>query len=366
MTSTTAAPPPLASSRDVMAAIVAMGLVPPDPNAMAAIQRNCRDSFLERLSSCVSGQDTEGKNRKAIEGLLLCLTTETGEAVRSLGFMPTFNALALIGNKSPAKFLSAIPIAKDPSHPRHADAKAFLMEALTSAASQTSSNSSGATDPASSAPAPAAANVGLSASNTTQQSMARSAPRPSQQDVPTQSAPPLTSGESPSYPASTQPVGMPQAKDYISQHVYGSGYALCFNAGEWSGKPGVMVDAATSDGPKSYDWKGAVHVWLDAREIAAVLAVFRKRRPSVEFSAHGAQNDKSFSLAFQGAHFYAKVAARNKGVRAVKILPTDAIAVSVLFLRQLGRAYPDIPLDTVLELAMTVNEPGGGQVQSAA
>ena len=72
-----------------------------------------------------------------------------------------------------------------------------------------------------------------------------------------------------------------------------------------------MVDAAVSTGPKSYDWKNAVHVWLDVNEVGAVLAVFRRWRKGIEFGAHGSQNDKSFSIEFQGQHFFAKVSAKS-------------------------------------------------------
>ena len=126
---------------------------------------------------------------------------------------------------------------------------------------------------------------------------------------------------------------------------------LCFNATEWEGKPGVMVDAAVSNGPKSYDWKNAVHVWLDTNEVGAVLAVFRRWRKGIEFAAHGSQNDKGFAIEFQGQHFYAKVTAKKMGqhpTRAVKIMPTDATAVSILFLTQLAESYPAIPLNELL------------------
>ncbi len=112
-----------------------------------------------------------------------------------------------------------------------------------------------------------------------------------------------------------------------------------------------MVDAAMQTGPKTYDWKNAVHVWLDINEVGAVLAVFRRWRKGVEFSAHGAQNDKGFSIEFQGQHFFAKVTAKKASsgaVRAVKILPSDAMSVSILFLTQLAESYPMIPLNELL------------------
>lgn len=309
----------LASAKEVRAALAALGLAQPDPNALQAIQRTCREAFLEHLSACVASTDNDGAHRKAVEGLLTSLAAETCQAITALGLIPSYDAIARAGHRAPTRFLSAIPIASDPGHPRHGEAKAYLESILAPPPAPPT--------PADQAPAPSAADPGRQAAGT---------------------PPPLPAGE----PA--EPAIRPKA--YLSHHVYGAGFALCFNAGEWNGAQGVMVDAAVADGARAYDWRNAVHVWLDAREVAAVLAVFRKRRPAVEFTAHGAQNDKSFSLAFQRTHFYAKVAAKDKGVRAVKMLPTDATAVSVLFLRQLGMAYPDVPLNTLLELAMSVNE----------
>ena len=122
-----------------------------------------------------------------------------------------------------------------------------------------------------------------------------------------------------------------------------------------------MVDAAVSDGPKSYDWRNASHIWLDTNEVGAVLAVFRRWRKSIEFAAHGSQNDKAFSLEFQGQHFYAKLSVKKAGnhpTRAVKIMPPDATAVSILFLTQLAESYPAIPLNELLATVRATHQLG--------
>ena len=122
-----------------------------------------------------------------------------------------------------------------------------------------------------------------------------------------------------------------------------------------------MVDAAVSSGTKSYDWKNALHIWLDINEVGAVLAVFRRWRKGIEFNAHGAANDKSFAIEFQGQHFYAKVQSRKSSshpTRAVKILPTDATEVSILFLTQLADSYPAIPLNELLATVRATHQIG--------
>lgn len=348
----------LASVQEIVAALSSLGLPVPEQGALQGIQRNCREVFLGHLSACIVGSDTDGSRRSALESLLGCLSSETCEAIHALGLVPTYNALATIGNHRPKRFLSALNIARQADNPKREEALAFLREVLV--ARPASQPEMGSAAPQSSSSASPSAVPSCHVSQTP--SLPDAAPQPPLRLASNA----LAENTSASAPAPAETGTGEEKRKFDSQHVYGSGYALCFNTGNWNGNHGVMVDAATALGPKDYDWKNAIHVWLDAREVAACLSVFRKRRPSVEFNAHGAQNDKSFALAFQGAHYYAKVSAKNKGVRAVKILPTDATAVSVLFLRQLGRAYPDIPLETLLDLALTVNELPQGLSQAAA
>ena len=300
-----------ASAKEVSAAITTIGFQA-SAETLGAISRNCRDEFLDHLSKCVTGQDTDGASKKVIETLLRCLSPDTVHRLQNIVLGVTVDMIVPVARKAPARLLSALDAASDVQHARHEDAKAFLesvfMPPPPAAAAPHTPPVNPAMRPAPSSPAPAS-----SADQTTQAAA--------------------------------------DQKQYKSCHVYGSTYALCFNADTWEGKPGVMVDAAFSNGLKSYDWKNATHIWLDVNEVGAVLAVFRRWRKSVEFSAHGAQNDKSFSIEFQDQHFFAKLMAKKAPqhpARAVKILPNDATAVSILFLTQLAAAYPNIPLNELL------------------
>src|SRR5574337_900182 len=255
---------------------------------------------------------------------------EVATAISTLGYQAcrktlvpsaTIDMVVPLARTVPIRFVSAIEAASDPTHSRHDDAKAYLSSVF----------------PPGERPAPAPSPAA---------NLAPEAPPHSTQSEPPQEAEPA---------ANERPTGAPSevqdGKKHHSCHVYGSGYALCFNAGVWDGKPGVMVDAAVATGAKAYDWKNATHIWLDTNEVGAVLAVFRRWSKAVEFSSHGAQNDKSFSIEFQGQHFFAKVSARKASshpVRAVKIMPADATAVSILFLTQLAESYPNIPLNELL------------------
>lgn len=311
----------IATAREVSAAIASLGYQA-SAETLGAISRNCRDEFLGHLSRCVTGQDADGASLKVIDNLLRALSPDSMTKLKAIIPEVTVDMVVPIVRTVPAKLLSAIAAASDATHANHAAAAAYLRSVF-------------ASPPA--------------APDSSQQAPEQRAERPARNNPPAE-----RDGAAPQAPRS-QPAQPPaNQKEYKSVHVYGGSYALCFNAGEWDGKPGIMVDAAAAEGPKSYDWQNATHIWLNVNEIGAVLAVFRRWRKGVEFNAHGAQNDKSFSIEFQGQHFYTKVAAKKASshpVRGVKILPTDATAVSVLFLHQLVAAYPAIP---VAELMATV------------
>ena len=312
MTTTTTS---FATAKDVSSAITSLGFQA-SADTLGAISRNCREAFLEHLSKCVAGQDPDGANAKIIGNLIRCLSPDMLNRLKTVTPDVTIDMVAPVAKATPAKLLSAIDAAINPQHDRHNAAKEYLVTVF--------------------APSPACA--------TAQGSYA---PTSNGDNAPAQEQ----SSRAPRHEPETATTETAGGKKYNSCHVYGSTYALCFNAGEWEGKRGVMVDAAVSSGPKAYDWKNATHIWLDTNEVGAVLAVFRRWRKSVEFGSHGAQNDKSFSIEFQGQHFFAKVSARKANVhpaRAVKIMPTDATAVSILFLTQLTESYPAIPLNELL------------------
>lgn len=301
-----------ATARDVANAIASLGFQASN-ESIGAISRNCREEFLEHLSKCISGQDRDGLSKKTIGNLIRCLSPDMVARIKTIAPEATIDQIVPLAKAVPTKLLSAVEAAGNPQHDRHDDAKDYLLAAF--------------------APAPAG-------EPPSDEMHTPSAPTQNERAASDQSSPP-----------SRQQPEATDGKKYNSCHVYGSGYALCFNAGQWEGKPGVMVDAAVSDGPKSYDWRNASHIWLDTNEVGAVLAVFRRWRKGIEFAAHGAQNDKAFSIEFQGQHFYAKVTAKKAGnhpTRAVKIMPTDATAVSILFLTQLAGSYPAIPLNELL------------------
>ena len=310
--------PTFTTAQEVLTAIQQIGLNTTIP-ALAAISRNGKQEFLDCLTVCVQKEDPEGKFKKYVEGVLRCLDETTLGLLQEVVPEITVDQVTLAAKRSPNRILSAIELTRDKNNPRYGDAVEFLKTIALPAPNPT---------PEPQVPSRPAANVPSRAEER------QSAPPPEQRQA--------ARGQS------TAPVAEDSAKKHSSHHVYGSNFALCFNATEWNGAPTIMVDAAESNGPKSYDWKNAVHISLKAIEIAACVAVFRRWRKEVSFDAHGSQNDKSLHLEFQQSHFYAKVAAKGLKVRAVKITSGDATAVSILFLRQLAEAYKGIPLSELL------------------
>ena len=312
-----------ASQSDVLAAVKAIGLTTTGP-ALAAISKNCRTEFLDRLSQCVQQNDTDGKSRKYIEFLFKCLTPETLAHIQDIVPEATVDEVTIAAKKAPVTFITALNAAMDETNARREEALALLRSISAKA------KASGESAQQSEAPS----------ESLSVQPVATAATSEGRRTPPNCSAP-IQGSESAN-----------SATKHESHHVYGSSFALCFNATSWNGTPGIMVDAASAQGPRSYDWKNAIHVWLAPIEVAATIAVLRKWRQSVEFAAHGTQNDKSFSIAFQKTHFFAKVSAKvdSGKTRAVQINPSDATAVSILFLKQLGAAHRDIPLTELLAI----------------
>lgn len=312
----------LATVSDITTALTAKNLPNVGKDAIGVIGRHGREAFLNSLSLLMSGQDEEGKQLQFLQGLLCCLTPEAQAALQAMGLTPSLDDLVQtalrIAARTPARLASAIAAGHDPAHPSHNEAKEYLKAIF--------------------APPP---------------------PPPASAAAP---APPPEPPQAPQ-PQSAAPVEPRETKQkFRSAHVYGGNYALCFNAGvDRDQRPGMMVDAAVSSGPRTYDWANAIHIWLDEREIASALSVFRRWRSSVEFNAHGPANDKSFFIEFQRSHFFCKVSATklaNDKARAVKIMPLDANKVSILFLEQLLLAYPNVPPAEVLEQVRIINEQG--------
>lgn len=319
-TTSSAAPPPdscdaIRTTNDVLKALTDLALPLVDQRALSTISSLCRERFLTALLTCKSGRDVDGQARGFLENVLTLCSESTQAILSTEGIAASTEDLIQIALFRPKRFRSALSILVEPSSSRRNEAIEYLRSIV-------------GTKPW------------------------KISPHPDEQYSECSGGSRSAVGK-PQRPLSNLNNGIPI---YRSHHVYGSEFALCFNASQApDGVPAVMVDAACILPSKQADWSNATHIMLDVREIGSVLAVFRRRRRGVEFKFHGKQRDKSFLLENQGAHFFCRVQ-RQRSVRAVQILPHDALKVSLLFSEQLLLAYPHLPSDLVLDMAMSVND----------
>lgn len=309
------------SAKEIAAQLTALGFKPPILQVLGAVSKVCRDQFLSDLAHCSSGKDSDGSAHSRIERMLDCTSPEMVMAIEALGLKFSLEDLVAISRKIPVKFLTAVASAANSNHPRNSEAKDFLQELMRSPPSS-------------------------------HQELPRVQP-----SLPT--PPPAEQVKGTSENKGEQNRQKVDQKEFRVAKVYGSGFAICFNAVDGKdGVPGIMVDAAVT-AKEGNDWGNATHVMLNVREVCCVLAVFRKWRKSVEFSAHGRFNDKSFFLERQGQNFFCKITSRRNGnqggVRAVQISAGSAHEVAMLFLEQLLLAYPNLPPSEVIEFARTIN-----------
>lgn len=131
-------------------------------------------------------------------------------------------------------------------------------------------------------------------------------------------------------------------EDRASVHVYGGKAALCFEADVTKGDvPTIALDAATSTGPRQYDWNGKIRLQMTRAELPVVTAVLIGSMQRCEFKNHGQDNSKGFSMERQdGGKVFIKVFGKDQPVRAIPVMPADVFYVASLFMRQLRKGNP--------------------------
>ena len=134
-------------------------------------------------------------------------------------------------------------------------------------------------------------------------------------------------------------------------HVYGRRAALCFEADTTrQGVHTVAVDAAQAAGERRYDWGGKIRLQLTEAELPQMACVLFGWLPRFEATAHGPAHDKGLTLEHQGVRIFARVFARDAGVRAVPIEAPDIYRIGSLVLRQLRKNSPWLTGTDILNL----------------
>lgn len=136
--------------------------------------------------------------------------------------------------------------------------------------------------------------------------------------------------------------GRVNPEDRESVHVYGGKAALCFESDVTKGDvPTIALDAATSTGPRQYDWNNKLRLQMTRAELPVVTAVLIGAMQRCEFKNHGQDNSKGFSMERQdGGKVFIKVFGKDQPVRAIPVMPADVFYVASLFMRQLLKGSP--------------------------
>ncbi len=137
-------------------------------------------------------------------------------------------------------------------------------------------------------------------------------------------------------------------KYWLTYHVYGKNAALSFEESLTRANiPTVCIDAALNNGNGGYNWNRKIRIQLTSSELPAVAAVFLGFLPRCEFTNHGEQSDKGFSIERQEHGFFTRVFAKGEKVRAVPVTPHDAFYVCSLVIRQIVKGQPWLTADAV-------------------
>lgn len=143
-----------------------------------------------------------------------------------------------------------------------------------------------------------------------------------------------------------------EGKNWESFHVYGAKAALCFSSDITKGETHtIALEAASSIGPKSYDWQGKIRIQITKSELPVVAAVLMGIRNECEFKNHGKNNDKGFSMKRQeGGKIFVSVFAKGQPAKAVPIFQPDMMWATGLVVQQLQKNFPGI--DTMGVISM--------------
>lgn len=143
--------------------------------------------------------------------------------------------------------------------------------------------------------------------------------------------------------------------DRAKFHVYGGKAALCFEADITRGNvPTIALDAANTTGPRTYNWGQKTRIQMTRAELPVVAAVLLGARQSCEFSAHGVDKSKGFSMERQaGGKIFTKVFEKGQSVKAVPIEAADTFFVASLFLLQLRKISPWLDASSAIALVRT-------------
>lgn len=256
--------------------------------------------FKECLIKYATGT-AEDYEKKYINGVVLCLSKETADALLKTDVKVDIPTLARIGISNGVAFSNAVKASVDPSDERCAVGRDYILNAISAA------NSAG---------------EGVIANHP--------------------SVPLATKSIPPSLHAIAKPTA-DSVSTFRSVHVYGGSAALCFNAvmSRDNKHYGVIVDGAKQSVGQEWDWSDAIKIFLDHHDLPLLYKVLMGWANQAKFEGHGAQHDKTFEIERQEGKFFAKVIQKGKTARAIPIGPESAPSLLFLVYRQIESELPE-------------------------
>lgn len=127
----------------------------------------------------------------------------------------------------------------------------------------------------------------------------------------------------------------------IQHHVYGKKAALTFELDDnKKGVPTVALDGASASAERQYDWKNKIRVQFTQDEIPAVAAVLLGISDQCEYSNHGPDNNKGFSIAWQSerSSFFISMWQGKGNSRAVPMGREDAFYAAQVLICAIQKA----------------------------
>ena len=103
-----------------------------------------------------------------------------------------------------------------------------------------------------------------------------------------------------------------------------------------------MLEATLATVPRSYNQPEKIHIQFTPEELLNVVSVLLNLLPHCEYSAHGPEHDKGFSLTHQGNIIFYRIFAKNQDLRAVPIPLEEAFRIAVLGIQpsKFSKAHP--------------------------
>lgn len=309
------------------------------------------ESFKKALVAIANNNDPQDQNKNYIYGLTSLLTPPILDGLASLGFkdIPP-STLITLGRECAQEFRGKL------SKALQGDKECVTWIASTLR---------GKID---AMPGPATGNQPPTKPNAPQRVAAVSpqGPKPNRHEAAAPQRPPLRApSDSQPYPDSSTTQRDPEERQYLSVHLYGKAYALCFQASEKNGEHSINLDAAQMvEGQRKVNWANAIHFRFTERELISMYACMIGFKNEVKFSAHGPANDKTFNLKRQDKGFYASCSAKDEGSRGVPFDTDEGVRILALIVRQLLRNHPEHSPESLDRMVRSVMTPP--RLQAAA